>query len=852
MEFKYLIFPEAVDQPEQVGSKGWFLVRGMRAGLLVPETVFVTVDAFRHFISHRELLPYIDQLQKQLNAGVPQSDWKAIASELQKAFTEAEPLPELAAELEQAMHQYEWLRKSPLAVRSSGVKEDSVDHSFAGQFETILDVEPQVTSVLAAIHRVWASEWNWQNLVYHQQKRLPLSRIGMGIIIQRMLHPRYAGVTFTVNPTNTERKELVIEYVEGVGEALVSGEKTPHRIVVERSSFEVKAGKNTPLFQEFPELPQHFQRIEAAFHMFVDVEWAIENNRLYILQIRPITKIQGGTQPNYLWTDENVGEVIPDVVTPLTWSILRPMVNGAFLYFIRKSGVPAADDLQLFDTYKNKVYFNSTLFNQILQNFYLRSPRKANAHHNSRLSLFTHLFFRLVWVGYRILRLTRTLPKEIYRTEKEYQSRWAMPPDDPRAMSVDENWQAIEAILQDHHRVMNLHVSCTIMGELFYQILDKLAHIWMPADKVIGAEALLQGIGEAESIRSGLALRRLAEEIARFPEIRSIFLNQPPEAIADNLVQLPEGPRILELLNEFFREYGHGALHEFELYFPRWSEDPAYIYNTLKQYLQQEKLPPLVTFRKADRQKRVRQAAQQLQGPLAVVKRVVFNWVRRKAEFFTIHRENLKQILVRQHFRLKKHLLAIAHQFQQQGWLQMPEDVFFLTLEEMEQLVQRGYLLSGSPKELVRQRRREREAYLQVEHPKKIRQIGDQWVPEVEETPVKKGGLTGIGCSNGIVEGPARVVRSEADFTTVQQGEILVATATNPGWTPLFVLVKGVVTEIGGALSHGAIIAREYGIPMVAGVPEATRKIRTGDIIRVNGTLGTVEIINQKAEVPHG
>ncbi len=852
MGFKYLLLPEAVQQPEQVGSKGWYLVRGIQEGLAVPETVFVSVAAFHEFIRRRQLQALIQELQQLLNEGTAQTTWEPVAQQLQNAFTAAEPLPELVAELETAREELSWLREQSLAVRSSGVKEDSVDHSFAGQFETVLNVPPEVGAIVAAIQRVWASEWNWQNIVYHQQKQLPLSRIGMGVIVQRMVHPQYAGVTFTMNPAGTSRKELVIEYVEGLGEQLVSGQKTPQRIVVDRTRFQPREGKDDPLLQAFPELPRYFHRIETAFDMYVDVEWAIENNRLYILQIRPITKIQGSAQPNYLWTDENVGEVIPDVVTPLTWSILNPMVNGAFLYFIRKSGLPVDQDLQLFDVYKNKVYFNSTLFNQVLQNFYLRPSESADAHKGGHLNVLLHLLPRLLWVGYRILRLTRTLPKEIYRTEAEFRAQRTRDLPEPGELSPEENFAAIQQILQDHHRVMNLHVSCTIMGELFYQILDKLAHTWMPDDRVIGAEAMLQGIGEAESIRSGLTLRRLAAEIAQFPEIRQVFLENPPEKIPEQLHTLPDGPRVLGLLNDFFREFGHGSLHEFELYFPRWAEDPAYIYNTLKQYLQQGALPPEVTFDKAERKKRVQEAQRLIQGPLAGIKRVVFGWVRRKAEFFTTHRENLKQILVRQHYRLKRHILAIARYFHQQGWLSSVEDIFFLTMEEIDQLVRRGQLLTGTPGELVVQRRKERETYLQFDHPKKIRQIGDQWIPEVAETSGNQKGLVGIGCSNGVVEGRARVVRSEADFASVQQGEILVAVATNPGWTPLFVLVKGVVTEIGGALSHGAIIAREYGIPMVAGVPEATRKIRTGDIIRVNGTLGTVEIIQREAEVAHG
>ncbi len=849
---KYLLQLSEVTGPEEVGSKGWFLVRASRAGFTIPETVFVSVQAFHAFIRRRQLDEFIAELQHKLNENESQQNWEPLAARIRKAFEEAEPLEELIDELEQYRARFSWLTNHPLAVRSSGVKEDSVDHSFAGQFETLLNVEPTSRAILAAIQRVWASEWNWQNIVYHQKKELPLSNIGMGVILQRMISPSYSGVVFTMNPTGTGEKEMIIEYVEGLGEQLVSGQKTPERVVIDRTKWQPRAGSEQPLLNQYPELPRYFRDIEKEFDMFVDVEWAIENNRLFILQIRPITKLQPVSSPNYLWTGENVGEVIPDVVTPFSWSILNPIVNGAFLYFIRKSGLPVDADLQLFGLYKNKVYFNSTLFNEVLQNFYLQPEKDGQGGTRNKLSVLVKLLPRLMWVGYRILRLTRILPKEIYRTEREYHQNKTQRSSVAPQISPQESLQAMKNILEYQHFVMGLHVSCTIMGEFFYQILDKLAHSWMAAEQVIGAEAMLQGIGEAESIRSGLALRKLAGEISRYPEIKTLFLEEPPDHIEARLETVENGEQILSRLREFFAEFGHGSLHEFELFYPRWSEDPSYIFNTLRQYLELDTLPPEVTFNKAERKRRVQEAERRLTGPLKPVKKIIFGWVRRKAEFFTTHRENLKQILVREHYRLKLHLMNIARFFQSREWITQPEDIFFLTLDEIEQLLLRGKLLSGEPLTLVANRKKERETFLTFQHPKRIRQIGDQWIPEVDESRKPAVGLTGIGCSNGVVEGVARVITSEEDFSQVRQGDILVTVATNPGWTPLFVLVKGVVTEIGGALSHGAIIAREYGIPMVAGVPEATQKIRNGDWIRVDGTHGKVEILQRETEKSDG
>ena len=848
---KYLVEPGEVTGANQVGSKGWFLVRGIYAGFTIPETVFVTARAFHDFIKETGLQVQIKELQEILNQQAPREQWEPLATKIRTLFEQAEALPQLRQELVKYVEANQWIREHPLAVRSSGVKEDNVDHSFAGQYETVLNVSPEIDQILKAVHRVWASEWNWQNIYYHQKKGLPLSRIGMGVILQRMVNPQYAGVVFTMNPTGSEKKEMVIEYVEGLGEALVSGQKTPERILIDRSTLQPREGKKTPLLEAYPELLRYFRNIEEVFEMYVDVEWAIEHHQLFILQIRPITKIQSLSGVSYLWTDENVGEVIPDVVTPLSWSILNPMVNGGFVFFISRSGLPVDPQLRLFDLYKNKVYFNNTLFNEVLQNFYL-TPSGEAAEPRNRFMRFFHVLPRLGWIAYRLLRLIRTLPKEIYDAERKYRESHQQQLQVDAHSPPREHLNHIQTILKSHNYLMGLHISCTILGELFYQILDKLAHAWMAEGNVVGAEALLQGIGEAESIRSGIVLRQFAEEITRYPQVRDAFLTASLDTLEQALTRVPQGKTFWQKWQQYLREFGHGSLHEFELYYPRWAEDPEYIFNTLRQYLSMESLPPLVTFNKKERQQKVHLAESQLLPPLVFMKRLLFGWVRRKAEFFTTHRENLKQILVREHFRLKQHLMAIAAFFVENQWLNEAQDIFFLTLEEIEQLIQRGKLLSGHPRALVAKRREERELYLKFDHPSKVRQVGDQWIPEVDTTARSSGSLTGIGCSNGVVEGPARVVLSEADFPSVQQGEILVTIATNPGWTPLFVLVKGVVTEIGGALSHGAIIAREFGIPMVAGVTDATKKIKNGDWIRVNGTLGKIEIIKQKAEIRNG
>ncbi len=223
------------------------------------------------------------------------------------------------------------------------------------------------------------------------------------------------------------------------------------------------------------------------------------------------------------------------------------------------------------------------------------------------------------------------------------------------------------------------------------------------------------------------------------------------------------------------------------------------------------------------------------------VGRIFFRWVFRKALFFSVQRENLKQAFVKAHFELKKHLSVLAKQ------LNLPDvrKILFLTSAEITDTFS-GALRAEQIKALINEREEERSEYLTIRHPSRIKQIGEHWIPaETDDSSSALELLQGIACSAGIVEGRARVILNPEDSATIENGDILITRAVNPGWTPLFVSLSGVACEIGGALSHGAIIAREYGLPMVTAVTGITMKIKDGQRIRLNGFSGTIEILEE-------
>ncbi len=851
---RYIFLLSDTPEPEQIGSKAWNLWQAHQFGYAVPPSVFLSVDAFREFIRINHLEPLIEKIQKTIEQEEDPSAWELRVKEIQQHFfTDAFPEGVVEA-LNEGLQQLHLRRGDTLAVRSSGVKEDAVDHSFAGQFETVLNVPPNSLDVSQAVRKVWASEWNWHNILYHKQKRLPLTRIGMGVIVQRMVKPDFAGVAFTINPAGAQVNEIVVEYVKGIGEKLVSGKVNPQRIVFHRRSFRCLSATPPDYPGELNVLPELIMGLENHYRTHVDVEWAFEKGKLYLLQVRPVTAVVHAPK-SFLWTDENVGEVIPDVVTPLTWSILKPITNQAFQFFLRKNGVVSDPDLILFETFNGKVYFNRTLFDETLQKFYLgtlfKAWRERPTSVGQKLSGLIRFIGRtlrfLIRFGYFVL----WLPRAIRRTERKFYRHWYREIRCSPLSRIADHFQKVETIVNYHQKVMALHVSATILGELYYQLLDKLCRHWVQTDPPIQADQLLSGLDAAESARSGIALWRLALRMVQYPDVVELFLRHEADQLEEALNRTTNGVYVLQWIEEYLEAFGHGSMNEFELLYPRWWENKAYIFFNLKRFLQtideydflreKEKL-------KRQRAATIHRADRAFQPPLRWAKRWVFRHVLKKAEFFSTERENLKQILVRQHGELKKHLLIIADDLVKRNMIAQVEDIFFLKIHEINQLLQRGRLSMGTPHQLIRERRNERRMYLQMSHPKKIEQIGKDWYPIAESHQDAPGLFQGIGCSNGVVEGTVRVIRSPSEFSTLRRGDILVTRSTNPGWTPLFILAAAVVTEIGGALSHGAIIAREYGIPMVAGIPDITRKLKTGDRVRVNGTRGTVEVLTFRGE----
>ncbi|KAA3613225.1 MAG: hypothetical protein D8M58_13035 [Calditrichaeota bacterium] len=826
---------------EKVGAKAANLVRLNKFGYNLPETFFVSVSALQDFLTINRLDNELLRLKKSIQNGNGLSECKLAAKNFRMAIREAEFPGSLTTEIREKIIPHFKNQNVKLAIRSSSINEDLEQHSFAGQYASELNVGLTVSAIERNIKSVWASQWSEPIIAYTFKQGLQAPEPGMGVIIQEMVDSEIAGVLFSHNPYNFNKDEMIVEYVDGLGEALVSGEKTPVHLVYNRKikSFKNAEGINKRYSNVLNLLVTAAGDLERKTGLAVDLEWAFANNEFYLLQMRSITTI---SQKSILWTDENVGEVIPDIVTPFSWSILNPITNNAFKGFLKGLGIKDYPVEGLFGLFKGKVYFNSTAFNATLQRFYLTTYlndiKEKSGSKIFKLARLASLPFKLFFALISFLRFSNKLPEQItdhFSIHKKKLSENLY----IKNLNKRKSYNHAQQLISLHMQTMFLHVSDTIFAELYYQFLNKVCN-GLKKNK-ISAGQLLSGLDSAESAKSGEALWKLSKFVKK-RGLGHLFDLKNPYDIEEELNKSEQGKEVLQQIKMFIIQFGHEALHEFELLYPRWWEDRAYIYSNIKSYLKNDSLDLSNKKDMLHKNRRInlKKVQQELFGP----RKWVFNYLYKKAVFFSTQRENLKQAFVKAHSELKRHLLNIGRLLKEDGLFLKNDDILFLENSEIKKYVDNEIALNDIQSEISERRNRRAKFSLDT-HPPRIMQIGEIWRPVYEEE-TDVADLSGIGCSSGVVEGTAKIILDADQFDDLLEGDILVTRSTNPGWTPLFVTASAVITEIGGALSHGAIIAREYGLPMIAAVKDVTTRISSGDRIRVNGDNGTIVILNGK------
>jgi len=769
------------------------------------------------------------------------------------------------------------------AVRSSGLHEDQEGASAAGMHYTALNLMRE-DEVLDAIKACWSSLFRPRVISYLRmlEETLPVS---VGIVIQAMVPAEVSGVLFTVNPLTGDGGEVVINAAYGLGSQVVEGRVTPDTYRIDKATGQLRdrmigdkaqqtllersggvrevevppAERARPALTEpqLLHLNDLANRIENHFGDARDVEWAITGQQVYVLQARPIVvprvRSRRGARHDRLWdrrkivwSNANVGEALPGVATPFTWSVLSQFSDLGFRRAFGAMGCTVPRDAELVGDFRGRIYINLTEFSAIMSQIPWIHPstlvRLGGGQYATELDQVvaegssTGFVLRLPQTVSRYVRENFRLGARIEEFESSFaEERMRIEAIDPRILEpsgLDRMLGDVEHLLDETGSIM-----LTAYANLLSAVLALLTILRIFArDQGPGFyRDLLSGLQDVSSARPGFALRQIAQLACDEPEVAKRIRSTPLQEL--RVDDLPSG-RTREALRRFIEDYGHRGVREAEIAAPRWAEDPTLMFAALRSHLDRAAdMPARERGLKAAREDAERKLQQGVPLPLRPLVHKLLEVARR----FTRMREHLRGHVIEVLGLFRRVALEASRRIESREPEAGPDAAFFLTLTEV-----RRVLYDDNDRVALRVQRRR----LEYERNRKLPDPPTTFVgfpPDDESVVAAAKSLKGLAASSGIAEGTVRILNDPSQATDFAPGEVLVVAAADTGWAPLFLAASAVVTELGGPLSHAAIILREYGVPAVVNVSNATRSLRNGDIVRVDGDAGTVEVLGAVA-----
>lgn len=832
------------------GAKARRLARALAAGLPVPPGFVVPVSASDLFFERIE-----EEVARRLaSLAAGQLGRIRDAAREIRALVDKTPLPPpLASAVRAGYHDLGRGEPVAVAVRSSAPSEDGAARSLAGLFDSFLDIRGE-EEVLAHVRACLGSCFSERAIdaALRRREAAP-ARPSMAVFVQRMVAARHAGILFTRDPRDARgaggrEGHMVVELAPGSGEKVAQGEVTPARFALDGATGEARRddvgearAELTP--EAFRALAALGTRAEELFGAPQDVEWAEDGETVWLLQSRPITgKVEGAARTGILerWTPANSQEALDDPVTPLTYSFLRPAIERGrrAVFDLLEVPDPPGEYMRLID---GRIYFNVEYFKTFLE----RVP-----------GIPTEIFDQLIFgegVGPEAT-IRFPTPPLTWRTAKIVSviaRRWLLAKGRMdrfvRGFSerlreiarVDVAGLAEEALLAHLHRVsgeletgFNLHVLGTAMAGGHHLLLAKFLKSEGLGEGLATADELVAAAAGIETARSAAAIFALAERAARMPEVRRRLLEG--QAVGP---ETADGAEFQAALAAFLAEFGHRAEKEAELAAPRWREDPSFVLRLVRRFLEDRGVLRSPETTEAALRARKRALLERLEREIArrwgvlggAWRRAVLRRLVRWAERYAPYRENLRFHALRAYEKVREVFLEMGRRLAARGALARAEDVFFLEADEAFAALRSGERLSDR----AALRRAAYERWLREGAPR------EGSAPR----PASRDGrryLEGVPVSGGVVTGRIRKVETLEQALALEPEEILLARVASPAWTPVFFLAKGVVLDVGGMLSHCAVVAREYGIPCVVGTKTATALLNDGDLVTLDANVGRV------------
>ncbi len=814
-----------------VGGKGARLGELRRiGGIRVPDGFCVTTAAFGRFMA---AVPSIGERLDALS-GLTADDQSAVgelSAQVRHALEETVVPRDIAAAIRGALRP-----QDAYAVRSSATAEDLAAASFAGQQDSFLDVAG-ADEVVRHVKRCWASLFTERAVAYRLRKGFDHRQIHMAVVVQHMVPAQAAGVLFTADPVSGNRKVTTVEAVVGLGDALVSGQADADRYTVRDARVEASIRGPQPVLTD-PQvlrLAELGRRVERHFGHPQDIEWCLLDDDFHLVQARPVTTLfpipDAGDTQHHVYLSVGHQQMMTDAMTPLglsVWQLTtkRPMAEAGGRLFV--------DVTKVLETPSTRDEFVAG---------FLRSDPLTGAALQAvldRVDFVRPVVSRVAPPATPPPTAIETDPALVTALIEQGQAGVAALKRDIEPLSGPALLDFIVADFAELQRVLFAPASnqAIVAGMDAAQWLNEHLLEWLGEKNP--ADTLTQSVPHNVTSEMGLELLDVADAMRPYPDVVAVLERSGPQ---DDVLAALAGLPGEHALREFLDRYGMRCAGEIDITRPRWSEQPGTLVAPI--------LANIKNFGPGEARRRfedgLRQAAAK-EHELLTRLRALPDGERKAAETklmidrvrtFAGYREYPKYGMVSRYFIYKQALLREAERLVGSGVLRERDDIFYLRLDELRDVVRTHRV----DEQLIHERRAAFQGYQALRPPRVLTSDGEAITGGYRRADLPPGALAGLGVSAGTVEGRARVVTDIAR-AELEPGDILVTAFTDPSWTPLFVGITGLVTEVGGLMTHGAVIAREYGLPAVVGVQDATTLIRDGRRIRVHGTEGYVEILS--------
>ena len=835
-------------------------------GIHVPEGYCISTEAFKRII---EEMPLINELLERLSFLKTEEREKIseLSGEIRRTI-EGIDIPEDIKE-EIFLHHVKLGEENAYAIRSSATAEDLPTASFAGQQDTYLNIIGW-KSILKHIIKCWASLFTDRAISYRIQNGFDHRNVHLSVVIQRMVLPQSSGIMFTADPVTSNRKVLSVDAGFGLGEAMVSGLVNADIYKVHNGKITDKkiSAKNMAVYalkdggtkeQEIEPEKQHNQvltdeqilrlehigrKIEEHFGCPQDIEWCLHDDTFYIVQSRPITTLfpipELNDGENHVYISVGHQQMMTDSMKPLGLSLFQLTAAGTMYkaggrLFVDVSQMLASPDSRgiLLNTMGQHDPLMKDALLTIIERDFIKmlpndkkelspikssksaQPQMAQTQNQNEFTIVTELIksseTSLAELKYNIksksgLDLLNFIQEDIIQLKKFLSN--------PQTLSVI---------------MAPMNASSWINEKMEEWLSEKNA-----------ANTLSQSVSNNITSEMGLELLDVADVIRLYPEVIEYLQNVKNDNFLDELIKLDGGRETQDAIYSYLSKYGMRCAGEIDITKTRWSEKPTALIPII--------LSNIKNFEPGDGNRKFEQGRQEaLKKEKEILERLKqlpdgeskaketkqkIDLIRNLSGF----REYPKYSMVNHYFIYKQALLREAEQLVRTNVLYEKEDIYYLTFEELSELIR-----TNKPDyEIISKRKEEYKSYQKLTPPRVITSDGEIIAGYYKRKNLPTAALIGLSVSSGDIEGRARIILNMED-ANLEEGDILVTSFTDPSWTPLFVSIKGLVTEVGGLMTHGAVIAREYGLPAVIGVENATKLIKDGQRIRVNGTEGYVE-----------